>query len=177
MLFSEIYSCYYNAVAKIIAKGIEGELDHKAIKRIVRENAFAESAMDIPDALSSGRWPLLYSDNSPVLADVPNMPLTVTVPGTATATPTPVPKATATPVPTMKPSATPILKDAAFSAEILGDSKIKLVFSEAVDSISVEDIHLSLGRTVCTVESVSLNTSKTEAVLHLKDVLTSGKNY
>jgi len=76
MLFSEIYSCYYNAVAKIIAKGIEGELDHKAIKRIVRENAFAESAMDIPDALSSGRWPLLYSDNSPVLADVPNMPLT-----------------------------------------------------------------------------------------------------
>lgn len=77
MLFSEIYSCYYNAVSKIISKSLDGSLDDKTLKKIVRENAFAESAVDIPEALRSGRWPLIYSDNSSVLTSAPRMPLTI----------------------------------------------------------------------------------------------------
>lgn len=76
MLFSEIYSCYYNTVAKIVSAAAEGALDTKKLREIVRENAFAESGIDIPEALSSGRWPLLLPDNESVLYSVPEMPLT-----------------------------------------------------------------------------------------------------
>lgn len=76
MLFSEIYSCYYNTVAKIVSAAAEGDLDTKKLREIVRENAFAESGIDIPEALSSGRWPLLLPDNESVLYSVPEMPLT-----------------------------------------------------------------------------------------------------
>ena len=76
MLFSEIYSCYYNTVAKIVSAAAEGDLDTKKLREIVRENAFAESGIDIPEALSSGRWPLLLPDYESVLYSVPEMPLT-----------------------------------------------------------------------------------------------------
>ena len=77
MIFSEIYSCYFSTVSKIISKAVEGDLDDKTLKAIVQGNAFAESIVDIPAALKSGRWPLLFSDNSTVIADTPQMPLTV----------------------------------------------------------------------------------------------------
>jgi len=108
---------------------------------------------------------------------LPNVPLLVTVPGTVSATPTPVPKVTVTPVPTIKPTVTPIPKDVAFVAEILGDSKVKVVFSAPAEKVTAEDITFTMGKNVYTVESVSWNTAKTEAVLSLKDVLTSGKTY
>ena len=40
MIFNEIYSAYYNTVAKIIASIINGNADEKTINKIIDENAF-----------------------------------------------------------------------------------------------------------------------------------------
>lgn len=77
MLFSEIYGSYYQAVAKILSQAVEGTLDGKTLRQIVQDTAFAESPLTIPDALSSGQWPLLHSDYSTPLYQEPAMPLTV----------------------------------------------------------------------------------------------------
>ena len=77
MLFSEIYGSYYQAVAKILSQAVEGTLDGKTLRQIVRDTAFAESPLTIPDALSSGQWPLLNPDYSTPLYQEPSMPLTM----------------------------------------------------------------------------------------------------
>ena len=77
MLFSEIYGSYYQAAAKILSKAVEGTLDGKTLRQIVRDIAFAESPLTIPDALSSGQWPLLNPDYSTPLYQEPAMPLTM----------------------------------------------------------------------------------------------------
>ena len=77
MLFSEIYGSYYQAVAKILSKAVEGTLDGKALLRIVQDTAFEESLLTIPQALTSGQWPLLNTDYSTPLLQQPAMPLTL----------------------------------------------------------------------------------------------------
>lgn len=77
MLFSEIYGSYYQTVAKILSRAVEGTLDGKDLYGIVRETAFAESLLTIPQALTSGRWPLLDPDYSTLLSQRPAMPLTL----------------------------------------------------------------------------------------------------
>ena len=77
MLFSEIYGSYYQAVANILSKAVEGTLDGKTLRQIVRDTAFAESPLTIPDAFSSGQWPLLNPDYSTPLYQQPAMPLTI----------------------------------------------------------------------------------------------------
>ena len=77
MLFSEIYGSYYQAVAKILSKAVAGTLDGKTLRQIVRDTAFAESPLTIPDALTSGQWPLLNPDYSTPLYQEPAMPLTL----------------------------------------------------------------------------------------------------
>lgn len=76
MIFSELYSAYYNAVAAIIARILEGERDEKALRRIVEEKAFAESALTILPALKSGKWQLVRPDLTTPLEHAPTMPLT-----------------------------------------------------------------------------------------------------
>lgn len=43
MIFNEIYSAYYNAVAKIITEIISGNSAEKDLNQIVCDNAFGES--------------------------------------------------------------------------------------------------------------------------------------
>lgn len=76
MIFSELYSAYYNAVAGILTKALASEVDEKELRQQVLENAFSESALTILPALKSGKWPLLRDDLSPVVEHVPTMPLT-----------------------------------------------------------------------------------------------------
>ena len=76
MIFSELYSAYYNAVAKIIARIIDGERDVKELSRIVLENAFDESALTIIPALKGEGWHLVKSDMTTPLRHKPTMPLT-----------------------------------------------------------------------------------------------------
>lgn len=76
MLFNEIYSSYYNAVAEILGRAVSKNLTDKALYEIVREKAFAESVMVIPDSLKSEAWPLLLKDNTTPIENIPTMPLT-----------------------------------------------------------------------------------------------------
>ncbi|MBP5286485.1 MAG: WYL domain-containing protein [Elusimicrobiales bacterium] len=62
MIFHEIYGRYYAAVAEILRRISEGTLAEHDIPEITAEKAFAESVLQIPDALLDGTWPLLYRD-------------------------------------------------------------------------------------------------------------------
>lgn len=77
MLFSEIYSAYYNTVASIIARAQKGELDSDSIYKIVHESAFPESYLTIGSALETGKWPLIKKDYSTNIRNIPTMPLSV----------------------------------------------------------------------------------------------------
>lgn len=76
ILFSEIYGSYYNAVAAIIAEAEQGRLTETILDEIVREKGFGESMLNIPDALSSQHWPLIYADYTTPIKNKPTMPLT-----------------------------------------------------------------------------------------------------
>ena len=76
MIFSELYSAYYNAVAEIISGIIDGVRDPKELQRIVTEKAFGESVMTILPALKSEEWHLVKSDMTTPLRHKPTMPLT-----------------------------------------------------------------------------------------------------
>ncbi|MBO4391507.1 MAG: WYL domain-containing protein [Lachnospiraceae bacterium] len=76
MLFSELYSTYYNAVARILRSAAERPVDKKELQRLILENAFGESLLTIEPALSEGRWQLLLPGGSSVLEKAPEMPLT-----------------------------------------------------------------------------------------------------
>lgn len=77
MLFSEIYSAYYNTVASIIACSQQGKLDSDLLFNIVKESAFPESFMTIGSALETGKWPLIKKDYSTNIQNIPTMPLSI----------------------------------------------------------------------------------------------------
>ena len=76
MIFSELYSAYYNAVAAILKEASSRPLSPGDLREIARENAFGESFVRIGEALGNGDWPLLAPDGSSPLENVPDMPLT-----------------------------------------------------------------------------------------------------
>ncbi len=77
MIFNEIYSAYYNAVAKIIAAVINGNADEKTINKIVSDNAFGESVLTVLPSLKSEKWQLVRSDMTTPLKHNPTMPLSL----------------------------------------------------------------------------------------------------
>lgn len=76
MIFSELYSAYYNTVAAIISRILDGERDEKELRRIVSEHAFGESVTTILPSLKSGKWQLVRPDMSTILKHEPTVPLT-----------------------------------------------------------------------------------------------------
>lgn len=76
MIFHEIYSAYYNAVAKILSALIQEERTEKELQSIVTAYAFEESVLTILPALKSGRWQLVTRDFGTPLKHEPTMPLT-----------------------------------------------------------------------------------------------------
>lgn len=77
MIFSELYSAYYNAVAKIIAQAVKGELDEKSLSDTVKQAAFSESSLSVVPALKGEKWQLLRNDLSTPIKHIPALPLTV----------------------------------------------------------------------------------------------------
>lgn len=77
MIFSELYSVYYNTVARILEMAFQPGVTEKELCQCVAEHAFSESVLTILPALKTGKWPLLRKDLSPVLQHVPAMPLTL----------------------------------------------------------------------------------------------------
>ncbi|MGM9597979.1 MAG: WYL domain-containing protein [Eubacteriales bacterium] len=76
MIFSELYSAYYNTIAAIISGIIDGEHSEKELQKIVAEHAFGESVLTIIPSLKSEKWQLVHSDMTTSLEHKPTMPLT-----------------------------------------------------------------------------------------------------
>ena len=76
MIFSELYSAYYNAIAAIISEMIDGEHSEKELQKVVSEHAFGESVLTIMPAFKSERWQLIHPDMTTALEHKPTMPLT-----------------------------------------------------------------------------------------------------
>ena len=76
MIFNEIYSAYYNAVAKIITSIINCNADEKTVNKIIEENAFGESMLTVLPSLKSEKWQLVKADMTTPIQHIPTMPLT-----------------------------------------------------------------------------------------------------
>lgn len=76
MIFSELYSAYYNVMAKIIEAAIAHPLEKGELYKIIQENAFSESILTIEKAVSEEKWQLVAKDGSTPLKNKPTMPLT-----------------------------------------------------------------------------------------------------
>jgi len=77
MIFNEIYSAYYNAVAKIITAVLNGKTDQQALNQIVCDHAFGESILTVLPSLKSEKWQLIHKDMTTPLQHTPTMPLTL----------------------------------------------------------------------------------------------------
>ena len=77
MIFHEIYSAYYDAVAQIIAQILSGNTDEKALNQIVCEKAFGESMLTVLPSLKSEKWQLIRADLSTPLKHKPTLPPTL----------------------------------------------------------------------------------------------------
>ncbi len=77
MIFSELYSAYYNAVARIIRTAIDHPIEKSEFRRIVEECAFGESILNIEPAIYEERWQLIRPDGTTNIRNVPDMPLTL----------------------------------------------------------------------------------------------------
>lgn len=76
MIFSELYSAYYIAVARILTRAVEGTLTEEGMREIVRKSAFGESTLTVLPALRTGKWQLLTKDLRTPLKSPPTMPPT-----------------------------------------------------------------------------------------------------
>lgn len=76
MIFSELYSVYYNTVAGILATALEEDVTEEKLQEQVYEKAFSESVLTIIPWLKSEKWQLLHEDFTPVVYNKPTMPLT-----------------------------------------------------------------------------------------------------
>lgn len=76
MIFNEIYSAYYNTVAKIITAVLNGCTDEKTLNAIVCDNAFGESMLTVLPSLKAEKWQLIRKDMTTPLKHSPTMPLT-----------------------------------------------------------------------------------------------------
>ena len=76
MIFSELYSVYYNAVARILTRLINEDLKERDIEKIVKKEAFEESYIYISDKIKSGKWQIITEDFTTPIINPPTMPLT-----------------------------------------------------------------------------------------------------
>ena len=75
MIFNEIYSAYYNAVASIISEILDGNNDPKALSKICTDKAFGESAVSIMGSVKEEKWQIIKRNFSTPLKHKPSMPL------------------------------------------------------------------------------------------------------
>ncbi len=76
MIFSELYSAYYNAVASVLREACRHPLSPDELRRIAAGKAFRESVINIEPALREERWQLLKPDGTTPIRYAPVMPLT-----------------------------------------------------------------------------------------------------
>lgn len=76
MIYSELFSAYYNTVASVLEHAVKGDLTDDLIYQLVEYKAFPDSMLTIPSALKDGSWPLIRKDDTTPLEHAPTMPLT-----------------------------------------------------------------------------------------------------
>ena len=76
MIFSEIYSVYYNAVSHILSEAVRSPVSIERIREIAVKYAFAESVIPIESAVREQNWQLILPDRSTPLHHKPDIPLT-----------------------------------------------------------------------------------------------------
>ena len=77
MIFSELYSTYYQTVAAILKAAIDHPVEATEMRHIVEEHAFGESVLHILPAIEEQRWQLITPDGKTPLQKKPSMPLTL----------------------------------------------------------------------------------------------------
>jgi len=76
MIFSELYSAYYNAVAGILRAAVEKPLKKNELRTIIEKFAFGESVLNVEPAIAEKRWPLLREEGRTPICYPPTMPMT-----------------------------------------------------------------------------------------------------
>ena len=77
MIFSELYSAYYNAVAGVIKAALDHQLTNDELRQIIEKHAFGESMLTIYPSLVEGKWQVLDQGDSTPLKHEPYMPFTL----------------------------------------------------------------------------------------------------
>ena len=77
LVFHEVYGAYYNAIARTLSLAVRKELTPRKLKGVVRNEAFSESLMYLPERLLSEEWMLLDDELGTCLKKEPTMPLTL----------------------------------------------------------------------------------------------------
>lgn len=76
MIFSELYSAYYNTVAAILNVAVDHPLCKGELRKFVEQNAFGESLLNIEPALEKERWQIIRADGTTPIRHPPSMPKT-----------------------------------------------------------------------------------------------------
>ena len=77
MIFSELFSAYYNTIADILSRIIDGEHNERELGQIVVDRAFGESVLTIMPSLKSEKWQLVRPDMTTAIEHKPTIPLTI----------------------------------------------------------------------------------------------------
>jgi len=77
VIFSELYSAYYNAVARILKEACRHPVSREELRKIVTQEAFGESLLTIEPAITDEQWQLLNPDGTTPIRYEPTMPLTL----------------------------------------------------------------------------------------------------
>ena len=77
MIFNELYSAYYNTISKIVKEIIDGSADNESIHKIIQENAFEESILNILPAIREEKWQVITRKYQTPIKHIPTMPLTL----------------------------------------------------------------------------------------------------
>ena len=77
MLFSEIYSAYYNTVAAILTEAVVHPVMDEELINIIEKYAFEESKFVILEELKKEKWQLIRKDGTTPIKNKPTMPLTL----------------------------------------------------------------------------------------------------
>ncbi len=74
-LFSELYTCYYQVVARILEEAARHPLTRRRIEDLVREYGYDESALALIPRLIQGDWPFLEKTSSDTYISLLRNPL------------------------------------------------------------------------------------------------------
>lgn len=77
IIFSELYSLYYQTVSRILRKAQTGMLTDAELRQMIQETAFSDSILTVEAALKTEKWMLLTADLHTPIVHSPTMPISL----------------------------------------------------------------------------------------------------